>query len=108
MKIEVQPDDRILLLALADLEFLRSLATRAPRGLVVGLGEDGEVRSARRALADLDNVMFVPVPGDGSIPWREEFFSRVIAPSHREAEPEMLRVLVPGGRVHLTEGEVVK
>lgn len=108
MEIEVQPDDRILLITIPDLPFLRSLAMRAPLGLVVGLGEDGEVRSARKALADLDNVMFVPMPGDGSIPWREEFFSRVIAPLHREAEPEMLRVLVPGGRVHLASGETVK
>jgi len=107
MDIEVQPDDRILLLSIADLSAVRSLVARAAQGLVVGLGTDEEVRAARKTLRDLETVMFVLQPENGSIPWQESFFSRVIAPQHTEASPEFLRVLVPGGTLHLAGGRQV-
>ena len=107
--LELEPHDRVLLLSLLSPEDIRALAVRLPEGIVVGMGSDDEVREARRALADLDNVMFVPAPEPGAgIPWRDEFFTRVVAPAHREVEPEMLRVLAPDGCVVLAGGSVVR
>jgi hypothetical protein len=108
MAIEVQPDDRILLLSIPDPDAVRSLAIRAGRGLVIGMGGDDEIRAARKALADLDNVLFVLLPEDGTIPWKDEFFSKVIAPEQVEADAESLRVLAPGGALHLAGGSLTK
>ncbi len=101
MEIDVRPDDRILLLTISDIQTVRSLAARAEHGLVVGIGDDEDVRAARRAVADLDNVMFVLLPEDGIIPWKDEFFSKVIAPDRVSADSECMRVLAPGGTLHL-------
>jgi hypothetical protein len=80
------------------------VAERVKRGLVVGLGSDDAIRAGRRELADLDNVMLIPGGGAGDpIPWQDGFFTRVIAPHHREVEPEMLRVTAPGGSIQLAD-----
>lgn len=55
--IDIDPQDRILLLDLPSAEALRSIALTACAGLVVAVGPDEGVRAARKAVADLDNVM---------------------------------------------------
>jgi hypothetical protein len=106
--IAVQPDDRVLVLGLAPSDAMRSLAQRASRGIVVGIGREPGIYAARRALADVDNVMFVPAAERLEIPWRDEFFTKVIALEFAESTPEMLRVLVPGGAVYLSGSVVTK
>jgi hypothetical protein len=108
MEIEIQPDDRVLLLTIPDFEAVRSLAIRAGKGLVVGMGGDDEVRAARKALADLDNVLFVLLPEDGTIPWKDEFFSKVIAPDRVGADSESLRVLARCGTLHFAGGSLTR
>lgn len=94
--MDVRPDDRILLAEIPAPEVVRALAARASRGIVVAMGSDDAVRAARRAAADLDNVMFVPAPDseDPRIPWQDGFFTKIVA---GEPDPELLRVLAPGG-----------
>jgi hypothetical protein len=102
--LDIQPGeaDRVLFLTLPDTGTLRAVAQRVLRGLVVGIGSDEAVRDARRAVADLDNVMLIPAGGPGDpIPWQDGFFTKVIAPDHREVAAEMLRVTAPGGVIHL-------
>jgi hypothetical protein len=104
--LDTQPHeaDRVLFLTLPDANTVRAVAERVPRGLVVGVGEDDVIRAGRRELADLDNVMLIPAGGPGDpIPWQDGFFTRVIAPHHREIEPEMLRVTAPGGYIQLAD-----
>jgi hypothetical protein len=109
--LDTQPReaDRILFLTLPDTASLRSTAGCVTRGLVVAIGPDEAIRAVRRAVADLDNVMLIAAgsPGD-PIPWQDGFFTKVIAPHHRELEPEMLRVTAPGGVIHLSDAVVVK
>jgi hypothetical protein len=106
--IDIQPDDRVLILGLAPADTMRSLATRVRRGILVGIGSEPGIYEARRALADLDNVMFVPAAERLEIPWRDEFFTKVIALEYAESGPEMLRVLVPGGALYLSGSVVTK
>jgi hypothetical protein len=104
LAIQPREADRILFLTLPDAGYLRRVAERLSRGLVVAIGDEEGVRDIRRALADLDNVMLIPAgaPGD-PIPWQDGFFTAVVAPHHREVEAEMLRVTAPGGSIHLAE-----
>ena len=107
MAIQPREADRVLFLTLPEAATLRSVAERVTRGLVVGIGPGDAVREARRALADLDNVMLIPAGGPADpIPWQDGFFTIVVAPHHREVEPEMLRVTAPGGSIHLAESVI--
>src|SRR5262245_55748149 len=76
-EIEIRPNERILFLEISDIAVIIDFARRAPNGAVVGLGDADGVRGARRAAADLDNVMFVPATPD-DIPWRDGFFTLVV------------------------------
>ena len=98
--IELKPDDRVLILSLAGLEFLRELADRLPDGLLVGIGTPDEVAAARRALAAAENVMFHSASPE-EIPWRDAYFTVVLSPGPPEglAEDEIRRVLAPDGKL---------
>ncbi len=104
--IDIRAGDRVLLLSMPDIEAVREMARKASAGIVVGLGEDDEVRAARKALGQLENVMFVPATTE-EIPWQENFFSVVIdtacawSSTERTAR-EILRVLSPGGSAYVT------
>jgi len=92
------PDERILVLSIADLARLRQWAEAAPEGALVGVGSAEEVRAARRELSAFEHVMFVEGDRD-DIPWKEAWFSVIIDAPGGERTREMERVLAPGGRV---------
>jgi hypothetical protein len=100
--ISLRPDDRVLILSIASPALLLELAGQLMDGLLVGIGTADEVYEARLALASAENVMFnITTPEE--IPWREAYFSVVLAtpPLSPNAEQEIRRVLSPGGSVHL-------
>lgn len=76
---------------------LREFSTILTAGLVVGVGTQEEVLVARRAVADCENVMLIQA-GDGPIPWQAAFFTRIYAEAPKLLDPELLRLLAPGGR----------
>jgi len=73
-------------------------------GLLVGLATGEQLAGARKACRNRDNTMFTPAEPDGSIPWRDEFFSKVFAPDQEELNAEIMRVLIPGGLAYLATG----
>ena len=100
-QLDLRPDDRVLLLAIPEVELVAQIATRLRRGLLVGIGEPEQVHAARQATRDHTNVMFQPGSPD-EIPWQNEYFSKVIDLRGAWSQPEMaarevLRVLAPSG-----------
>jgi hypothetical protein len=102
--MELRPEDRVLLLALTSFEEIPALAAQLSEGICVGVLEGDAIYEARRLLRDCPNVMMVPAEPDGTLPWREGFFSVVVAPALAEPTPEILRVLAPGGTAWLADG----
>ncbi len=89
------PEDRVLVLCLNDTALLRDLAKAYA---LVGMGTAEQVQAARRALADLTNVMFVQ--GDrNDIPWQDRWFTLILVDGDPEPTPAMARVLAEGGRI---------
>ncbi len=97
-ELNLQDDDRLLLLWIPEPQEVERLSRRLSRGLLVAQGSEDEVWNARRACAHLDNVMFVPESG-GEIPWRDGMFTMAVGVA--TVTPELLRVVVPGGPIHL-------
>lgn len=102
--MELSSGDRVL--ALAPVAELRDLAEKV--ALLVGILDPDAVYEARAALRNFSNVMIVPADPEGTLPWKDEFFSVVYAPSAAEPDREMLRVLAPGGRALVAGGAVTK
>ncbi|HYE25876.1 MAG TPA: methyltransferase domain-containing protein [Clostridia bacterium] len=95
-------------------------ATRILARAVAGKGEKGQegqavgidisddmIARARAASRELENIMFVWGSAQ-EIPWRDEYFDKVLSIEsfyyYAEQEPvlrELLRVLVPGGRLFI-------
>ena len=102
--MEVQLNDRILHLGFGDGAVTRKLARLAVNGVVLGVDvSDNLVWQARKLLADIENVMFVPGSPE-EIPWQEDFFSAVLSttppwPDPPRAAREIHRVTAPGGRL---------
>ncbi len=97
MRFPLEPDDRVLILTLTNLEILHAISNQLPDGLLVGIGSPDEVYEARRALANAENVMFnVATPDE--IPWRDCYFTVIIGPAIQPTA-ELQRVLAPGGRI---------
>lgn len=106
--MEIRSADRILLLELPPVADVQSMAAAATNGIVVGVLDRDAVYEARAALREFDNVMITPADDDGTLPWRDEFFSLVYAPSVSAPSAEMLRVLASGGTAWLAGGPVTK
>ena len=109
-RLDVQPNDRILLLSIPGVALVIELAERAEGGIVVALGGDEEVYAARRATRDHENIMFVPATA-GEIPWQEGFFSKVVDFQGGTGQSalmvrEIVRVLAPGGLACLSALDV--
>jgi ubiquinone/menaquinone biosynthesis C-methylase UbiE len=92
-------NDRVLHYPCGDGALCREIAAAAVMGVVVGLDpDDDNIRAARAAARDLDNVMFVcSLPGE--IPWNGGFFSHVIVDNHDLPLSEVYRVLAEDGRM---------
>lgn len=93
---ELCPGDRVLVIGLQDRSHLASWAQSCL--LLAGIGEDEDVRAARREFVHLENAMFAAGSRD-EIPWAGHQFSLIFDREGGETTLEMLRVLAPGGRV---------
>jgi hypothetical protein len=98
--LELRPDDRLLLLWIPSPVEVERLAARLPKGLLVAIGSDEEVRAGRRAAAHLDNVMFT-VGDANEIPWRDGMFTVAVGVGRKASE--LVRVVEPGGAIRLRE-----
>jgi hypothetical protein len=99
----LREDDRVLCLAIPPLREAAAMGRTLSAGCLVALGTKDEVDEARRALSELDNLMFVESAG-ASIPWRDAFFTKVVVPPQMTPVAatyggELQRVLVPGGEI---------
>lgn len=102
--MRITPRDNILDVGCGAGWLSRMLAERVPEGRVIGVDiSDEMVRRARRAAAELDNVMFV-VGGAEEIPWDGQFFTRAISvesayywPNPAAALKEIFRVMREDG-----------
>ena len=106
--MDIRSADRVLLLELPPAEEVRDIAAAATDGIVVGVLDREAVYNARATLRDFENVMITPAEDDGILPWKDDFFSIVYAPSLKEPTPEVLRVLAPGGTAWVATGPVTK
>jgi hypothetical protein len=100
--LNLQADDRVLLLALPPAEELLAIASTLTEGLLVGLAPAEQVHEARKTVADYENTMFAPADPEGVIPWRDHFFTVIVAPQLDDVTDEIRRVLVAGGSVYLS------
>jgi hypothetical protein len=96
--------DRVLVTALDQRQTLPAWAVALAKGALVGLGSEDQVRAARRECAACDNMMFV-VGSRTEIPWQDRWFDVIVDETPATPTTEMLRVLVPGGRI-LTPAEL--
>jgi hypothetical protein len=106
--MDVKTDDRVLLLTLPPIEEIRALAEQVAQGILVGVVERDATYEARRLLRNHPNVMITAAEADGSVPWRDDFFSVIYAPDLTEPSREILRVLAPGGTAWLAGGPVTR
>ncbi|MGI8961983.1 MAG: hypothetical protein ACR2IV_19930 [Bryobacteraceae bacterium] len=108
--IQFRADDRVLLLAIPPTTELTNIARVLMNGVLVGLGDNHEVRAACESMAGFENVMFIEAPPD-RIPWRAAYFTKIIVPPQLEAllphaAAELHRVLAPGGQIVRTTANV--
>lgn len=99
----LRADDRVLCLAIPPLREAAAMGRALSAGCLVALGTKDEVDEARRALSELDNLMFVESAG-ASISWRDAFFTKIIVPPQMTPLSttyggELQRVLAPGGEI---------
>ncbi len=113
--MQLIPGERVL-----DLSCGAGWATRLLAKAVEGFGVDGHegsvvgldisdemIARARAAARDFENVMFVCSPAE-RIPWRDEYFDKVLSieafyyyPDQEAVLRELLRVCVPGGKIFI-------
>ena len=106
--MNLQPDDRVLLLSVPTEAELLAMATTLTDGLLVGLASSDQIVSARRTVADFENTMFAPEDPEGVIPWRDHFFTVVFAPHLPALTDEIKRVLATGGTAYLATSTYIK
>jgi hypothetical protein len=107
--IDAKPSDRALLLDPRPADDVRALAGKLSQGVLVCIAADQDaVYDLRREVRDLENVMVTPADPEGTISWKDEFFTIVYAPHLKELSGEMLRVLGRGGVAYLAGGPITK
>lgn len=103
-KMDLQADENILDVGCGSGWLVKLLATRITEGRIVGMDiSDEMVRLARRATAELENVLCV-VGSVEEIPWQAHFFTRVVSvesayywPDPARGLKEISRVMQEGG-----------
>ena len=113
--MELHPGERVL-----DLSCGAGWATRLLARAVEGFGVDGHegsalgldisdemIAHARAAARDVENAMFVRSSAE-QIPWRDDYFDKVLSieafyyfPDQEAVLRDLLRVTVPGGKVFI-------
>jgi len=76
---QLRSDDHVLLLDIPSVAELQVMSRILMSGSLVAIGSEDDVESARRAMAEFDNVMFIAATPD-RIPWREAYFTKIIVP----------------------------
>lgn len=89
-------------------EELLAIASALTEGLLVGLAPAEQVYDARKTVADYENTMFAPADPEGVIPWRDHFFTVIVAPQLAAASDEIRRVLAAGGVAYLAHSTYTK
>lgn len=90
--MNLKPTDRLLVAGPTGAAQLRELAAQLTEGSVCVLAPAGAVGELRRELRDMTNVLIVPEDEEGTVPWADGYFTRVIAP---EMTAELQRVVSP-------------
>jgi SAM-dependent methyltransferase len=106
--MELQPQHRVLDMGCGAGWATRLLAARVPQGSVVGIDiSDGMIRRAQQASRQFSNITY-QVGSAESIPCNSNFFDRILSvesfyyyPDQQRALDELIRVLVPGGRLFI-------
>lgn len=109
-RMALKPGDRVLDLSCGAGWATRLLAQAVEGGPGIAIGldiADEMIFRARAAARDLENVLFTVASAD-QIPWRDEYFERVLSiesfyyyPDQESVLRELYRVLVPGGRAFI-------
>ena len=106
--MDLQPRHRVLDMGCGAGWATRLLATRVPQGSVVGIDiSDGMIRRAQEASREFSNISY-QVASAEKIPCDADFFDRILSvesfyyyPDQHRALDELIRVLVPGGRLFI-------
>jgi len=98
VNLRLRADDQVLLLTIPEPAVLAALARILVRGVVVAMGPPEFVDQARQALAEFDNVMLLDTD-PARIPWRDGYFTKIVAPSGAEPSSEWRRVLSADGEI---------
>ena len=106
--MNLRADDRVLLLGIPPAGELLAFAETLTDGLLVGLAPAEAVYDARKTVADFENTMFAPEDPEGVIPWRDQFFTVILAPRLVEVTDEIRRVLASGGTAFLSASTYTK
>jgi hypothetical protein len=91
-------DDRVLLLAVPALDTVVALARILSHGVLVAMAPRDVVDQGRQALSEFENVMFIEIEGQ-RIPWRDAYFTKIVADEEWSTNVDVARVLAPGGEI---------
>lgn len=106
--MDLQPQHRVLDMGCGAGWATRLLAARVRQGSVVGIDiSDGMIRRAQQASRQFSNITY-QVGSAEKIPCASNFFNRILSvesfyyyPDQHRALDELIRVLVPGGRLFI-------
>ena len=96
---DLRPDDRVLVIEPGPDVPLEAWARQLAHGLLVIAAVGDAVYELRRKLRDHSNVMITGRETDGVIPWRDGFFTVLVAAAGALRQDEGTRVLAPEGRI---------
>ena len=109
-RMALEPGDRVLDLGCGSGWATRLLAMAVEGGQGMAVGQDISdemIAHARAASVEVENVLFVVAPAE-EIPWRDEYFEKILSiesfyyyPDQEAVLREIYRVLAPGGALFL-------